>query len=265
MTIDTIITDLDDTLLDEEGRISPYTLDVMRQCLRRGIRVIPSSGRAQPSMEPFMRQLDTHLPYIACNGAQLVNADHSILDEMVMPAKTAREICAFWQSAGCYMQVYRGDSFYYAQECEPSRGYKKSSGMPGVAVGNLVDFITFDTPKLLGIGDPELVAKLYESSVEKFAQGVVFTISKPFFCEATCVGATKGEALRRLAERMNIKPEHTLVFGDSLNDLSMLEFTTNSVAMGNGRDEVKRVARYACRPNSQDGLARFVEEHVLTL
>lgn len=263
MTVDTIVTDMDDTLFNEDGKISEYTLGVMRECMRNGIRVIPASGRAQASMEPFVRQLDTGLPYIASNGAQLVNADHTLIDTLFLPAGLAREICAFLEENGCYVQVYLDECFYYAEECLPSQAYKKSSGMKGVAVGNLQAFLTFDTSKLLAVDEPEKIARLYPLAKERFGDRVCFTISKPFFLEVLPPLATKGNALRRLAARIGIRPENTAVFGDSLNDLSMLEYSENSVAMGNAREEVKAAARYVCRPNSEDGMARFVEEKIL--
>ena len=263
MAVNTIVTDLDDTLLDEDGRISGFTMAVIGECRAEGLRVIAASGRAQASMEPLVRQLNTGLPYIACNGAELVNADHTLMETLLLPAAVAWEVCAFLEEQGCYVQAYTDRRFYYARECAPSRRYKKSSGMEGVAVGDLRAFITFDTPKLLAVDEPEKIARIYPLAKERFGDKGSFTISKPFFLEATPPGATKGKALRRLARKMGIRPEETVVFGDSLNDLSMLAYTDHSVAMGNARDEVKAAARYVCLPNGQDGMARFIQEKVL--
>jgi hydroxymethylpyrimidine pyrophosphatase-like HAD family hydrolase len=43
----------------------------------------------------------------------------------------------------------------------------------------------------------------------------------------------------------------------------MLAYAAHSVAMGNARPEVRQAARYVCEPNAVDGVARFVEAHVL--
>ena len=263
MVVDTIITDMDDTLFNEEGKISEFTLGVMKKCLEQGIRVIPSSGRAQASMEPYMRQLNTGLPYIACNGGQLVNADHTLMDNLCLSPQVAQDICAYLAANDYYAQVYRDEYVYYAQECTPSEDYKRSSGLKGEAVGDLVKFITFDTPKVLCISDPKRIEELYPRIVEHFSNVATFSISKPFFLEAMPPEATKGAAIHRLAAKMPISPEKTFVFGDSLNDISMLAYTKNSVAVGNARDEVKAVARYICRPNSEDGMARFIQENLL--
>ena len=71
MTIDTIVTDLDDTLLDGSGQLSAYTIEVMAEVKRRGIRLIPCSGRTHASMYPFLAKLDTGLPYIGGNGSEI--------------------------------------------------------------------------------------------------------------------------------------------------------------------------------------------------
>ncbi len=263
MLIDTIVSDMDDTLLNDECKLSPYTLDVLKRCTERGIRVIPASGRAMDSMLPYLKQLNTGCPAIGCNGAQLIGPDLNLMRSMEFDPDLARELCAFMEENGFYVQVYKDDYFYYATECEPSKQYKKSSGMKGKAVGDLQAFLTFPTPKVLGITHPEEVARVLPLAEKRFAGRAAFSVSKPYFLEAEPLEVSKGNALRELAKVIDLKPENTLVFGDSLNDLSMLAFTPNSVAMENGRPEVKAAARYICAPNHQDGVARFIEEHVL--
>ena len=263
MTIDTIITDLDDTLFNEKVKISDYTMGVMQECLRRGIRVIPASGRAQASMEPFVRSLNTGLPYIACNGAQLVNPDHTLLDSLTLDVDTTRDICRFFIDRNEYVQVYRDRMLYYAEECAESQLYKNHTIMEGQAVGDLMAFLTFETPKVLCVAAPERIAEMYPIARAQFAGRAILEVSKPFYLEATPLEADKGKAIERLAKHMTIVPERTFVFGDSLNDVSMYSFTENSVAMGNGREEAKKAARFVCGSNLEDGMARFVQEHIL--
>lgn len=263
MVIDTIVSDMDDTLLDEDCTLSAYTIDVLRRCTQRGIRVIPASGRAMKSLLPYLRQLNTGSPAIGCNGAQLIGPDLKLMSCQEFDAELAREIISFMQENNVYVQVYKDDYFYYAADCDNARQYKKSSGMEGKAVGDLLKFLTFSTPKVLGITHPEEVTRLLPIAEERFRGRVAFSVSKPYFLEAEPPEVSKGNALRRLSEMIGLCPERTLVFGDSLNDLSMLAYTPNSVAMANGRQEVKDAARYICRPNTEHGVARFIEEHVL--
>jgi Cof subfamily protein (haloacid dehalogenase superfamily) len=262
LLIDAIVTDLDDTLLNEESELPPYTLDVLSRAMQKGVRVIPASGRAAFSMLRFMQKLNTGLPYIACNGGQLVSADHIVTDTVTLPPERAREIIRYLKHHGFYVQCYRDEHFYYDVECVASESYRNSSHMIGHAVGDLEAFADFPTPKLLSVHTPQEVARMYPVIQTAFPD-ISFTISKPYFLEAEPLGVSKGAALKRLAKVLDLSHEHTLVFGDSLNDLTMLDFAVHSVAMGNARDEVKQAARHVCGTNAQDGVARFVQQYVL--
>lgn len=264
MQIDTIVTDLDDTLLNGSAELTPFTLEVLNEAMRRGIRVIPASGRAPSSMRPYVDMLKNGLPYIACNGAQLMNPDHSEIVSSMFTPEQAREIVRYFDSKGFYAQVYRGDYFYFSKTCDASISYTRQTGMKGQEVGDLVAFIDFPTPKVLSIHTPEEVNALFPVIQTDFPQ-VSFAISKPYFLEAQPEGVTKGSALERLSKIAGFSPERTMVFGDSLNDISMFDFTRHSVAIANARSEVKQAARYVTEfPNTQDGLARFVQTHVLS-
>ena len=129
MHIDAIVTDLDDTLLNEEGKLSPYTVEIFRLAKQQGVKIIPASGRAAYSMLPYVKTLDTGLPYIACNGAQLINADHSVLATDVFSPDRAREIVRFLKQHGFYVQCYLDEFFYFDTECDASNSYRSSSGM----------------------------------------------------------------------------------------------------------------------------------------
>ena len=264
MIIDTIVTDMDGTMLNGSGELSEYTLQVAAECKRRGIRVIPASGRTQASMYPFMKQLNTGMPYIGGNGSEIIGADHQIIEQITLDVELAKEIITALLEEDFHVQAYRGECFYYGVECEASRSYMASSRMKGVAVGDLCAFLDFATPKILAVGKVETVAAMLPKMNRRFEGRATFTTSLAHFLEAEPVNASKGNALRRLAEiRGDIVPERTMTFGDSLNDLSLLAYTPNSVAMGNAREEVKRSTTYVCRPNTEDGWARFIEEHVL--
>ncbi len=264
MQIDTIVTDLDDTLLNGNAELTPYTLEILDEAKRRGIRVIPASGRAPSSMRPYVNRLDNGQPYIACNGAQLMNPDHTEIFSNMFTPEQAREIVQYFYSKGFYTQVYSGDYFYFARSCQASKDYTRQTGMKGKEVGDLIAYLDFPTPKVLSIGAPEEVEALFPVIQADFPH-VSFAISKPYFLEAQPEGVTKGSALQRLSSIAGFSPERTMVFGDSLNDISMFDFTRHSVAIANARSEVKQAARYVTEfSNTQDGLARFVKANVLS-
>ncbi len=263
MKITAIVSDLDDTLLNDTQGLSDLTVETLRACEQKGVRFIAASGRAIPSMRGYAERLAVGEPYIACNGGQLVAPDHHPMETLALPRELALEILQFLHERGFYAQVYNGEHFYFAEECDRSRAYARVSGMVGVPVGDLRSFLSFDTPKVLSIHEPEAVAAVYAEACERFAGRAVFTISKPIYLEAQPPHATKGEALARLAGRIGLDLRTTVAFGDSLNDVSMLQTAGLGVAVENARPEVKAAAGAVCGSNQSDGVARFLREHVL--
>ena len=70
----------------------------------------------------------------------------------------------------------------------------------------------------------------------------------------------KGAAIRRVCEYLGAPVADTIGFGDSMNDLDMIETAGIGVCMGNGSPELKRRADKVCPPVESDGLAAAFRE-----
>ena len=73
---------------------------------------------------------------------------------------------------------------------------------------------------------------------------------------------TKGAAIQDIIEYYGLTKERAMAFGDSPNDASMFKYVKTGVAMGNSMEELKQYATDICGQCDNDGLARFIEEHV---
>lgn len=89
---------------------------------------------------------------------------------------------------------------------------------------------------------PEQVVQMLAEAQAQFGESVALTCSKPYFLEVNPPLATKGHALSVCAEEMGFPLSQCMAFGDSLNDVSMLRAAGHGVCMGNGREDVKRMA-----------------------
>ncbi len=74
--------------------------------------------------------------------------------------------------------------------------------------------------------------------------------------DVLCQGMSKKEGIKRILETENIKLENTYAFGDGDNDIEMLDFIPNSVAMGNGSLAAKKHAKYLTDDIKEDGLLK---------
>ena len=107
------------------------------------------------------------------------------------------------------------------------------------------------------------IAELYQEARALFAGRASLTCSKPYFLECNPLRATKGNALKWCAGHFGFDMSELLAFGDSLNDVSMLEAAGTGIAMGNAREDVKAMGFPLCGSNAEDGVARYIDEHIL--
>ena len=261
--IEAVAFDLDDTLLRDDRTISSYTIDVLRRAAAMGVKIIPASGRARESMKPYVEQLGCASAYIACNGAEVYAPDHQPLYALQLSPEEARMAAQFAADHGCYAHVYAGDSFFYSMKGAYAEAYAQSSRLRGVYVGDLVQYIARPTPKVLMMDDPARIARLLEEGRRLFGDRLSLTCSKPHFLEVNPAEASKGNALRWLGEHLGFSTENAMAFGDSLNDLSMLTAAGCGVAMANAREDVRALVSATCQSNQEDGVARYIQEHIL--
>ena len=252
--------DLDDTLLHDDLSISPYTLDVLRRLSDEGIRIVPASGRAKLSMMPFLDLISCVSLYIACNGAEIWDyRTGRMIRQEFFSVPLAREIASYVESRGCYAHVYEGDRFFFNRHDIYAEQYAASSMLSGVFVGNLSDFIRTPRNKLLVISEEGRIAEMLPEARSLFRGKASVSCSKPTFLEFNPVNATKGNALETVSSCLGISPEEFVAFGDSLNDLSMLQRAGAGVTVANGRPEIRPFCSDVCGSNNQDGPAHYLE------
>lgn len=70
----------------------------------------------------------------------------------------------------------------------------------------------------------------------------------------------KGTAVQRLCGHLDIAQKDTIAFGDSMNDLEMLQTAALGICMENGSMELKRLADEICSPFNEDGLYKAFEK-----
>ena len=251
--------DLDDTLLRDDRTISDETVSVLRRASAAGIFILPASGRTYCSMAGFAKRIGCASRVICANGAVIAQPDGTTLHELTIPADIARQVARFAKERGCYCQTYAGDCFYYNQQGDYARAYAESSSLHGVYVGDLEQYLTAPTTKLLMMAPPKQVVQMLAEAQAQFGESVALTCSKPYFLEVNPPLATKGHALSVCAEEMGFPLSQCMAFGDGTNDYSMLLAAGLGVAMANASEEVQSCADEVTQTNDEDGVAQMIE------
>lgn len=92
-------------------------------------------------------------------------------------------------------------------------------------------------------------------AVEPFFEKYYTIISRENdFLELVPKGYSKATGIKYIIDYLKIPWENTYAFGDSENDLDMMKYVCNSVAMGNAVDEIKKICKYTTDSVLEDGV-----------
>ena len=261
--------DLDDTLLDDRSRISPRNKQAIREAVKRGLIITISTGRMYRTSIPYVKELalNTDWPMINYQGALIKTTENGeVLDHRPLANDLAFAVASVAEENGEEICAYIDERLYINRENRYSLYYRQKYDVAVEAVGRLDLFLErhgWSPTKMTIFNWDGKFTKV--KAVLKSGYPGKFTMLKPhpFFLEFTDRRATKGQALRRLAKELDIRREEIISFGDSHNDLDMIQYAGLGVAVANAFPEVLAAADLITAANTEDGVARVIEEYVL--
>ena len=266
-----IALDLDDTLLKTDLTISDYTVGIVQKAVQRGIYVTLCSGRTDNAILPYVRRLEIAGTQggryiIAQNGASIIDLhERKVIYSRFVDSDVLVRAFRIANNNGFACQVYDPSTIYIPFKNKWADTDLKLSRLKEQVVPNFEEFLTEKQhAKMVISGEPADIARLESALRTELGGTCVLFTSKPFFLEILPKDTGKGEALLWLAERLGIPQKNTMAFGDAMNDESMIRLAGCSVAMKNGSEAIKKLAAYTSEfTNDEDGVARFIEKHVL--
>lgn len=263
--------DLDDTLLDSNTNISDRTVATLKKCAEKGIYIVLCSGRAKAGMTKFQDRIgltqSEYGKYMATiNGCSVFNQQtgEEIFSSNV-ETDVLLEVNHMAEEMGLYSEVYSASTIYYKKETEWTLKDVQLCKVTGQTVPEYEKFISENKfPKMLVPGEPEKLKILQKKAKEKLGNRATIFTSKPFFLEVLPPDCGKGVAVLWLAKHLGIPEAQTMAFGDAMNDENMIRLCGFGVAMKNGNEELKAMADFITyKTNDEDGVADFIEKHVL--
>lgn len=259
---------MDGTLLDPRGQLDlPRLEKILDKLDHRGVRFVIATGNEVHRMRQLLGHLAERVVLVVANGARIFENNELI------QAQT-------WDDA----MVDRALSHFKGRECQDQFVVTTMNGgfvKTGTVFTELDKFMTpemieklyqrmnfvdeFD-PNLFGgvlkmsmvVGEERSESVLQE--INDLFDGHVRAVSSGYGCiDILQDGIHKAWGLVELLKRWNLKPEQIMAFGDSENDIEMLELAGISYAMENAEEAVKRVATKVAPANSQAGVYKVLE------
>ncbi len=263
MTYKLAAIDLDGTLLHSGTHdITQGNAAGVREAVRNGAQIVLASGRQWVTIDKFAAQLDLPLsaPIIAYNGAMIRTHGGDLWFHQPLPADAAAQIVAYCAAHGYHLNYYLNDKLYVRDQTKWVDIYEKRTGTVAHITGNLGEMDGQRPTKLLLIDTLETTNRLLTYFQGVFGKTLYITKTEDEYLEFMDPDVSKGRALAETASRLGLTADECAAFGDSFNDLPMLEWAGTGVAMDNGKPELKSIAQKIAPPADDDGVAAILAE-----
>ena len=257
-----VVTDIDGTIYSPETGITDNVKVCINKLVQNNIMVIIATGRTYSSAKTVADKLGIKYPLICYQGGLVNSYDGEILDVKYLDMAPAKEIIDDFRKRNIHLNVYVEDKLYVEDDNQYIKDYIGDKGIDYWKVNsfNELDFTKLN--KLLAINyDTEFIDKLINELSNKYPQLYVVKSAK-YFCEIANKQATKGNAIKFLANKYNFKLNEVMAIGDQNNDIEMVETAGIGVAMGNGTEQIKQKADYITDTIENDGFVKAINKYV---
>ena len=250
-----VITDIDDTLMTDEGIIPQEIFGVLDTLLSQGIGFVVASGRQINNLCALFEPCSEELYYIAQNGAIIAHC-RQILFEKRMKQKTVNKCISFARQYGIYTMLYTNDIVRVETEDAEFLSFLNRHQVEHKVCPNLDDYSDMAYKLSYFKMDGGMADVRKEFSVG----GVNAFLVNDRMIDITDKDTDKGKAVRRLKELLGVRKNEILAFGDSENDLALFAEAGKSFAVANAPKEVQEKASCVIPSNNDKGVIVTLKE-----
>ncbi len=259
-----IAIDMDGTFLNEENELMEENLEAVQKAIEKGCKVMIATGRSGEALIPYADKIQFGSPFVVYNGAGYKFLDtKDYIFRSDVPYEIAKKVYEKGMELNTCILVWADDVLYATGTGEFMSYYTNHTSFKFEIVEDFEIFKDKGIHKVLFSDTPERIREMYESVKENVFEGLNITISIPKILEFFNEDVSKGLAVLKYAEEQGIKQEEIICIGDGMNDLSMIEMAGLGVAMGNACEELKSVANFIAKTNTECGVAQVINEFVL--
>lgn len=244
--------DIDDTLLDEKTGVIPEScFKAIKKAKENGHLCFINTGRPYPSISDYIRTLN--MDGYVCGCGSYIEYQGKVLFQSSLSNEQSKEIVALLRKNKVNALLEGSKGVYHNLDNEHPRldEVKEEYAKCGFDVSKTWDEkdIQFDKMALW------LTANSHFEPVKEYME-YYFDLIKHTdeFYEVAQRNISKATAIAFLMNYFDVDKEDVYVFGDSTNDLSMMEYVKYSICMGNGVDEVKNKSYLVTKSVLEDGI-----------
>lgn len=255
-----IVSDLDGTLLNDEGKVSQKSIEVLREIKKRGYEIVIATGRSFNSANRIREEIGIEMYLICNNGANIYNKDGSLLKTNLIPVELSREIIKLLTKEKIDYKAFNNLDVYIPNFATIHEEIKNEHKLHYVEDINIIP----ELEKILIIEEDEQKIMQMKSLIEKFyIDDLEIVISSPDCLDLNMKNCTKKYGVELISNKLKIDKKDIMAFGDSGNDYKMLKYVGYPVAMKDSYMSTKDFENISYFRNEEDGVADYLEKFFL--
>lgn len=252
-----IFLDIDGTILDANAGmedISIKTKYAISQLQKNGHKVFLCSGRHMPIINKEILK-PNYDGYVLANGA-FSYCDGEVVDEVIFDFETVQNIIDICKKNNI-IYYFEDFNYTYTTDLKDARHLKfvddwnvpdsfveeKNLKEKHINIGMLVFSEISDYQKVNNVISDKLNLVLHNNSLS---------------CDINLKNIDKSYGIKQIIKKLGIDVKDTIAFGDGLNDVEMLSFVNEGVAMANACKKLKEVAKYHTLSVLDDGVYDYL-------
>lgn len=265
------VTDLDGTLMHNDKTLSEFTINTLNKLIEQGMLITYATARSFQSAWEITKDIHFTLPVITRNGTVLANQilkmeieiSHFSKQEV---SKLKNLLTGTIEHIGFVTAYFDGKMTKTYRDGKICPGFQKyiderANDKRMRAISADEDLFNGDVTYVTLIAEKNELQYIYEKIKSVADWECVFqkdTYSDEYWLEICPRNATKAKAVLKCKEKLRC--DRIVVFGDSINDLSMFAIANEACAVENGLEEVKEAATVIIPSNENDGVATYLME-----
>jgi len=275
-----VAVDLDGTLLRTDGTISRFTRRAIREASDAGVSVVIATGRFRSIAERLAAWLGLSTPLICCNGARVFSGREPGLRKrelwqfVPMGEEEVLGVISILRDMDVFFHVHLEDTLvlekrnlkriprsHFAVRWFPGTtfgGYRMIR--PRVLKDGTLEKYAALIPKICADAPEEVIAEVETRVLKRFSGSLQCVKTGTRYLEIMSVRANKGDALVKVASRMDLSMEQVAAIGDGDNDIEMVKRAAIGAAVANGSPRLCQEASHIAFSNDDDGPAWFIRD-----
>ncbi len=255
-----IATDMDHTLLTEKGELPPNFDHYICELDRLGIYFAIASGRPLYTLKTIFPEVQRQMILIGDNGGTISYRNKLIFKSLLAPSDY-RSMIQFVEEKTDGIAIVCGlDSAFLASKYKRYQDYLQTFYAQLTFVDQL-DQLTCEADKLTAFF-PQRDSKKYYEEVFKpeYGQHFSVTVGDVIWIDIMNRGINKGKAMKLLGRHLGIKAEQMMAFGDTYNDIEMLQAVYYSYIVANADEDMQQYANFRTDSNDHYGVVHIIDQ-----